>query len=463
MNWTFLIILCIFMITFIAISYVDSKKTDSFKNYSVAGKIQNTPSVIMTLLATMIGASATVGVADTVRQIGFPGVWWLLFGAIGLILQAFLISEKVRETNADTLPELAKITVGRGAELIISIVIVVSWIGIIAGQLVAMNGIITFATGKESKLIFAIVSIIVIIYTLLGGQLSVVKTDKIQLCFVLLGLIICLVWLYTNMGANNTEILSNIELLNDNYTPQNLITQFFVIGGVYFLGPDILSRNLLSKNKKTAAKSALAAGIIFIVFAFIIAFLGMWVKYNVPEDKLGELTALMYIVSIVPKPVSILMGICLLAAILSSTDTCLINAASILSKDIMKKDDVKIVRICVAIIGIISLVLALSGQGDILTLLSGAYSIYTPGVIFPLLIAILCYKKKEINTVLWMIGVACGGILGLISTYLGEVLVTAGIPNMIISNLTLIGMGLSLIFALLSIFGRKPDGGMQKV
>ena len=150
------------MIVFLAIGIFDIKKIKSFIDYSVAGKNQNYFTVIMTLLATIVGASTTIGISDTVYRIGFPGIWWLIFGAVGLILQSVFLSERVRKINADTLPDLAGKTVGRGAEFIIGLIIVVSWVGVIAGQLVAMNSLITFALGKSNKIIFVIVSLIII-------------------------------------------------------------------------------------------------------------------------------------------------------------------------------------------------------------------------------------------------------------------------------------------------------------
>ena len=51
-------------------------------------------------------------------------------------------------------------------------------------------------------------------------------------------------------------------------------------------------------------------------------------------------------------------------------------------KDIAKKESVTAVRITVAVIGVLAAGLAILGNGDIMTLLTGAYSIYTPGVIF---------------------------------------------------------------------------------
>ncbi|MCR5698691.1 MAG: sodium:solute symporter family protein [Treponemataceae bacterium] len=451
MNTTFIIALAIYLLVFIIIGILDLKKIKNFTDYSVAGKNQEEFAVLMTLLATVIGASTTIGITDTVYKIGFPGIWWLAFGALGLVLQAVFLSEKVRDINADTLPDLANKTVGKSAELIIALIIVISWIGVIAGQLVAMNSLISFALGKNSRWIFAIVAIIVIAYTMIGGQMSVVKTDKVQLCLILFGMLLCMVFLYSTKDENNLEIGKNIELLNENYSLSTLFMQFFVIGGVYFLGPDIMSRNFICKDGKTAKKSAWISGCVLLAFSVIITFIGMWLRYNVAPEKLAGKSALMYAVSIMPKPLAIIMIFALLSAILSSTDTCLINASSIFAKDILKKESVLAVRLTVLVIGALSLVLALIGRSDIMALLTGAYSIYTPGVIFPLMIAIFVWHKKDLRKGLWIAAVIAGGLFGLAGSYFKPLLVKAGLPQGFFPYLPLIGMALSLILALISV------------
>lgn len=451
MNYPVLAAIIIFLAVFVVISFLDFKKIKSFDEYSVAGRNQSTFAVTMTLLATVLGASTTIGIADTVYQIGFPGIWWLIFGAVGLFLQSIIISEKVRKTGADTLPDLARITVGRSAEFILSLVIVIAWIGVIAGQLVAMNSLISFAIGKNSRVVFIIVSLIVIGYTLVGGQMSVVKTDKIQLFIIFIGVALCCGYLYLVKGGNDISTVGGIEFINKGYGPINLFTQFFVIGGVYFLGPDIMSRNFISKDEKTAKKSAGYAAVLLLLFSVIITFVGMWIRANVTAEELGQNKALMYVIGIIPKPVGIVLIMGLLSAILSSTDTCIINASTIFVKDVLGKESVSLVRISVGVIGIISLILAVAGRGDIMTLLTGAYSIYTPGVIFPLFVAILCYGKKKIRVGIWMLGPIIGGLLGIIGTYFGNVLVWIGLPLNVLPYITLIGMGISLITSLVSI------------
>ena len=296
-----------------------------------------------------------------------------------------------------------------------------------------------------------IVSAVVIIYTLIGGQSSVVKTDKLQFIIIIVSTVLCCAYLYLVKGDATGNVATNIELLNDNYTTRNLLTQFFVIGGVYFLGPDIISRNFISRDENIAKKSALIAGIGLFGFSLVITLIGLWIRFNVTPDQLADSKALMYIAGVLPKYISIPLIFGLLSAILSSTDTCIINASSIFVKDIMKRESVRDIRITVAVIGSIAIVLAVSGRGDIMSLLTGAYSVYTPGVIFPLLVAILSYRKKGVRPALWISAVIVGGLFGIAGTYFGALLAKLALPQMIIDNLTLIGMLLSLLLSLISV------------
>lgn len=451
MNTVFIIALILYLLVFVVIGVLDFRSVKTFEDYAVAGRVQGTFAVTMTLLATVIGASTTIGITDTVYRVGFPGIWWLAFGAIGLVLQSFLISKKVRATGAATLPDLANITVGRTAEMIIALIIVIAWVGVVAGQLVAMNSLVSFATGRNDKWLFIIMSLVIIVYTLFGGQSSVVKTDKIQFIVIVIGVVLCCLYLYIVRGGDTTSVADNIDFVNQYYRPMNLLNQLFVIGGVYFLGPDIISRNFISKDESIAKKSALIAGIGLFIFSVFITLIGMWAKYNITPEELGESKTLMYVVSILPKAVSIPLIFGLLSAILSSTDTCLINASSIFVKDILGKESVMGIRIAVGVIGILATALAVLGRGDIMSLLTGAYSIYTPGIIFPLLIAILCHKKKEIRQPIWVAAVVVGGFFGLVGTYFAPFLEKLSLPAPVMANLSLSGMGLSLIIALLSV------------
>ena len=105
-----------------------------------------------------------------------------------------------------------------------------------------------------------------------------------------------------------------------------------------------------------------------------------------------------------------------------------------------KRNNVKELRFIVLILGIASLFIALV-RSDIIDLLLGAYSIYSPGIVFPLLVAIVSYKKRNINKIIWFAAVMVGGIMGLINSYfmIGP------------KYLPLLGMILSLVLSIVSV------------
>ena len=498
-------LLIAYLAAMIFISVRDSKGAKNFTEYAVAGKRQTTPAVVLTLLATIFGASATIGIVDTTYTMGFPAIWWLWFGALGLLLQALFISKKVRALDADTLPHAAGMLVGPVAQRVIALVIAISWIGVIAGQFVALGSIVSYLTGAQSQIVLIAVCVLAIAYTALGGQTSVVRTDKIQFYILAAGLVVACAFLFFAADGNSTEPLQHFELLNEKYTPATLITQLFVVGGVFFLGPDIMSRNLLSKDAPTAKRAAAIAGVCMAVLALVVVLIGLWAKYNVEAGAAGSTKMLVYLMNnAMPAPVGLVLALALLSAILSSTDTCLINASSIFVKDLLlpvlrknsptaaaskvedaareasnethskrcadgkrhtnsvevqrkgeegENREVFLVRATVVVIGALAATFAFSGTGDIITILSNAYSVYTPGVIFPLTLAILCYGKCEICTGVWIAAVAAGGVCGLVGAYAptyAPALISA-LPAALSENLTLIGMGASLLLALASV------------
>ena len=93
-----------------------------FVDFVAAGQRCGPLAVFLTLMATILGASATLGVAAKAEAIGFPAAWWLASGAAGLALQGAILSARIRESGARTLPELARIVAGPGAQRLVAAV-----------------------------------------------------------------------------------------------------------------------------------------------------------------------------------------------------------------------------------------------------------------------------------------------------------------------------------------------------
>ncbi len=466
------------IIYFLVLGFIcvrDLFKVKNFDDYVVAGRKQTAPFVFMSLMATVLGASATVGIAARAESIGFAAFWWLAVGAIGFWFQAAFLSKPVHNLDVRTLPEIAEKTVGKTGRKLVALIIAVSWIGIIAAQFAAVAGFIGLVLGHDAGTLSVLITAgIVIVYTLLGGQLSVVRTDALQFGILALGFFAAAVYLFGGFsGAENAMQIAaesavgtaahsavestsaglatfgNFNLLNEKFGFTDLVVMLFTVGGAYFLGPDVISRNLVAKDASSARKAVVAGSFAILVFSVVIVLLGMWTATYASEmaPGVGPATNPLFRLAsdVLPLPLAALLSVGLLSALLSSADTCLINSAAIFGSDILNTRRISVVRLLVVAIGVIATFLALQGK-DIIGLLTMAYSVYTPGIVAPLAVAIVSYKKFTIKKSLWYAGVCIGGLFGLVPAILAST-VKMQTPNYI----PLIGVAVSLVFALISL------------
>ena len=432
--------LAIYLLFFSIIGIIDFYRIKNFDDYIVAGRKQKESFVTMSILATLIGASATMGIASLAVQYGFAAFLWLGSGGIALILQSIFLSKKVRSLNAYTLPGIADIVAGKEGKTIIAFVIVISWIGIIAAQFVALSTIVALLINKEATTILIVTcSLVVIFYTVFGGQITVIRTDAIQLLFIILSIGIAI---FAALKGTNITIEKIFEYKGtSSISFVKILHLIFIVGGAYFVGPDIFSRNFTAKSESVAKKATFKAGAMLLVFSAAITLTGILTAIL---DPLATENPFIYIIKNMATPLfGIIISLGLLSAIVSSADTCMLTVSAIIEKDIFGKSRLHAARIIVAAVGLGALMLALFKQ-DILSLLMGTYSVFSPGVVFPVFIAIMAKNKCSINKKVWLCAVITGGTLGVVSNITGQ------------EYISLIGMAFSILISILSIYcGRK--------
>ncbi len=439
------IILWIYLGALLAYGIYWGRKGRDYVSFVIGGRRQSGVITFLSLMATMIGGSATFGIAATGYTLGFPVFWWLGVGVIGLFLQSFFVSASVRELGARTLAEVGGKTVGEHAARLISVIIAVSWIGIIAGQFVALAQIFSFITGSVHNVPLIIAAAAtVVLFTAAGGQISVMRTDSVYFFFILFGVAAAFFCLFFGGDTGKPFILSEqVQWFNDGFGGKDLLSLLFVVGGAYFIGPDVLSRSMAAKDGKTAKRASLSAAFILLFFNLLIVAVILWTKLNVADLK--GLNPLIYLMKYpLPRPVALLLALGLISALLSSASTCLITAAATIQNDILRRENIIGIRLLTVLIGGFAMFIGLKNS-DIITILTGAYSIYAPGLVFPLFLAIRIGNRRRIKEPVWLAAVAVGGTCGILDKFIS------------VPFLPLIGMALSLLIAALSV-NRSTDG-----
>ncbi len=420
-----LIVIVVYFLGMIAIGVASRKKARGVDDFFVAGRKGSTLLITGSLLATIVGGSATVGMAGLGFTQGLTGAWWLLVGSIGLVILGLFLAEKVRKFALYTLPELVEKQYDARVALASSLLIVVAWVGIIAGQIIA-SGKILSVLGIGSPLLWMVLfTIVFIVYTVLGGQYAVIRTDTLQAIIIFAGIFGGLALLLSYLGGwSGLKACLSPEQFAFPFSSQfggyELAKYLLLVGLTYVVGPDMYSRLFCAKDGKTARASVFWTALLIIPFAVGITLIGMGASALFPQIS-SEQALPMVMKEVLPPFLGSIVLAALLCAVMSSADTCLLSASTILTVDIIgrfkpslsQEKILSLSRWGIVVLGLCSLILALTLKGIISALLF-AYTIYTCGLILPVIAGF--YKNRLRVTPLGaLVAIVGGGSAALIS------------------------------------------------
>jgi SSS family solute:Na+ symporter len=418
-----LIIIVVYFAVVVTIGIFSRKAARDASGFFVASRRSSTPWIAGSLVATIIGGSATVGMAGLGFSRGLTGAWWLLVGSIGLVVLGLFFAERVRKFGLYTLPQLIGKQYGRNIALAASILIVIAWLGVLAGQIVAAGQILSVLKIGTPILWMVIFNAVLITYTLLGGQYAVIQTDVLQTGMIFTGIFVGLAQLLSRLGGfgglvNSLPPAKLSFPLSPTFGGYELVSYLLLIGLTYVVGPDMYSRLFSARDAKTARNSVFWAALLIAPLAFAITLMGMGASILFPNISPEQ--AFPALIQGVFPPV---VGAIVLAAVVSAimSPALLLTASTILSNDIItklrpslnEKQVVLISRWGVVVLGILSLLLALTLKGVINALLF-AYTIYTCGLILPV-IAGFYRDRLKLTPMGALVAIIGGGTAGLIS------------------------------------------------
>jgi len=425
---TELTIIILYFAGMLAIGLASRSKAREPDDFFVAGRKGSSLFITGSLLATIIGGSATIGMAGLGFKQGLTGAWWLLVGSVGLIFLGLFFAKRVRRLALYTLPELVEKQYGRRVALATSVLIVVAWTGVIAAQIIAAGQILSILGMGNSILWMVIFTIIFVAYTVLGGQYAIIRTDAVQSLIIFAGISGGLALLLSRLGGWS-GLKSSLPPeqfffpLGSQFGGTELITLLLLVGLTYVVGPDMYSRLFCARDDKAAKTAILWTALLIIPLAFAITLIGMGAAALFPDISPEQ--ALPTVIKEVFSP--LLGGIVLaslLCAVMSSADTTLLSASTILMVDIVgwfrpSLSRSKILprsRWVIVLMGICSLIVALALKGVISALLF-AYTVYTAGVILPV-IAGFFKNRLKVTPAGALAALIGGGSVGLVSKLL---------------------------------------------
>ncbi|WP_320047455.1 sodium:solute symporter family protein [uncultured Ilyobacter sp.] len=367
------------------------KKIRGTKDFYVAGGNAGVLPLTGSLLATILGSSAIIGSVNFSTRNGWAGSWFMICAALGLGVLYFLL-ERLKTFKGYNLPELLGSFYGIEVNKIASFVIPIAWTGIVASQIMGAAMIISKMTSISYTGGIWLSGLVFIAYTCLGGQFSIIKTDFIQFLFIIFGLLIC--FIYTNL---NYDLKEALPLINNKFGYKELVVMLLTYSTTFFVGPDIYSRIFCAKDIKTSKKAIVLSIIILLPLAYILSSLGIYASALI-GDRLVDSSLIFLIEEFLPKSMAVLMYFCLLSAVISSADTTLLTASSMLTQifigDLKNMKSIAITRVFIVFLGIFSIYIAIKMQ-FILSSIFLAFSVYSGAFIIPTFLGILGYRVSK--------------------------------------------------------------------
>jgi SSS family solute:Na+ symporter len=199
----------------VAVGLIGKRYVGNLSHYLVAGRELGAFLGIATLAATEIGTITYMYNAELGYRYGFAafaaalisGVVMIIVGRTGFVIMRF------REMRLMTVPEFFEVKYSLGLRLLTGVLVAVGGI-LNMGVFLKIEGeFLTIVTGISSRYLIAAMTAILLlelIYTVLGGMVSVVITDFLQ--YVLLSIATILISIYTVYHTGWGALVSKVTM-----------------------------------------------------------------------------------------------------------------------------------------------------------------------------------------------------------------------------------------------------------
>jgi len=321
-------------------------------------------------------------------------MWLDLAGALGLLALGLFLARRVRREAAVTLPEIVGRYYGAGARRAAAVLVLVSEIVWFALLIEGTALVLTSAFGLDPVLATVGSTAVFVLYTSLGGQFAVVRTDLLQYALMVAG--IPLIGLACALGRLRFAELPG-ELLrfpvSSTVSASDVMALLVLVGLPHLVGSDVYAKLLSCRDEATARRSALLAAASKVVFGLAVAAIALAARQALPPGPAGT-TLPRAILAFVPGPLASLVLVCLIATLQSSADIVLLSASAVTARDLAppllgRPLPLAATRALTPVYGALGLAVALAMDRNVIETLKLGYSIFAAGLILPVLAAFL--------------------------------------------------------------------------
>lgn len=368
-----------------------------------------------TLFAANTGGASTTGIATNVYTYGLSACWYVIAAGIGFVLVSF-IAPYFRKAQASTVPQIIEKRYGKASHIFTAFTSIAALFMATGAQIIATASIINVVTGLDFNIAAVVITIVVIIYTMVGGFQSVAAANLMHVLFITVGMTIAMLVMVTGSGVGGFGALfdraavmtdatgGSLDLLSMTKIGATTIIGYIAMYVMTFpTGQEIVQTYCSAKDGKSAKLGSLIAGILSAVYAIVPAIIGL-VAYTcidgyatgAQKNALADAT-----MQFAPAVVAGIVLAAVVAATMSSASGNMIGTATMFTNDVFRpyinkgqaddKKEIWISRVIMVIVGAVGLFVALTAS-NIISVMMGAFALRSAGP-FAAFICGLFYKN----------------------------------------------------------------------
>ncbi len=411
-----------------------SRRIKQSEDMLVSGRSLGLFFVACSLAAEYMGGLGTIGVSERAFNEGMGVIWYHIAASTGILLFGLMFAHYYRKYGIQTIPEYLYYLFDIKTWKVNALLNFVAYTFFTVIEVVALGSILAGLTGFPIKVCSIAASIFVTLYVLAAGMWSIAYVSMFYMAFIYLGLPLAFFYVMkyripelAGSGglagfAGLANAMSHIGLDPDFYFSPFSLSPMVVIG--FFIGGILaVPAAQATVNYAFGARNWKIARLAPILAAFLILPLSIWTGTMGIYAKTAGLTAepklaLITVLTNIPPWIGAIGALAIFAAILSTADSILFAAGSILAKDLFQRwmvphaDDrtlLRWTRYSIIAVGVIATV----GATTVPELLKQAYFVYTLRAVTLVCVFFgIYYRRAHPDAAFWSI------IVGLVAATL---------------------------------------------
>jgi SSS family transporter len=342
-----------YLVVSIAIGLLATLRVKSSRDFISAGRSLPLSVVTATMFATWFGSESVLGAPSTFLKDGIGGIIADPFGAaFCLIFAGMFFARALYRRNLLTIGDFFRERYGREAEVITSVAIMLSYLGWVSAQMIALGVIFSsLSAGSISQDEGILIgSAIVIFYTMFGGMWSVAVTSFVQMIIIIIALSIIAYVVAGNAGGvmvvvDHARAAGKLDNFWPELTPAAMLAwigAFVTLALGSIPQQDVFQRMNTAKNEHIAVAGSILGGLGYLLFCMVPLFLTYaavvidpaMVERVMLDDPQQVLPT--FIQTDLPLIMQVLFFGALLSAIMSTASGTLLAPSTIFTENLLK-------------------------------------------------------------------------------------------------------------------------------